>query len=394
MHYTDTLPDEQIRAPRKKVLFVITKSTLGGAQRYVYDLATNLPSSTYDVVVAAGGDGMLIDNLTNEGYKVYALKSLKRDVSFMSEVRALFELFSIIRKERPEVLHLNSSKAGALGAILGRLCGIPRIIFTAHGWAFNEDRSTSQKLILKAIHFVTIALSHTTIAVSNGMKAQMNWRGVQRKMVVVYPGRNIEDMLSKEDARGVLETKVIDTQARLMDYHDDFWVGTIAELHPIKRLNRAIDSISALIKTFPTLRFVIIHDGDLRAQLQSQVQDLGLQEHVFFTGALDKAARFLPAFDAFVLPSKSEAFGYVLLEAGIAGVPVVATDVGGIPDIITHEVNGLLVPPDNTPALTQALRTLIADEDLRHQLSHAHQERSLTFTVEKMVAETQRVYES
>jgi glycosyltransferase involved in cell wall biosynthesis len=243
------------------------------------------------------------------------------------------------------------------------------------------------------VHWITILLSHMTIAVSEGMRSEMTLPFTKRKMVVVHLGRSIANMRYREDARGMLEMKVTDTRARLIDYHDDFWLGTIAELHPIKRLNRAITAVSVLVKEFPGLRFVIVHDGSERENLTEQVRDLGLEEHVFFTGTVEEAARLLPAFDLFVLPSKSEAFGYVLIEAGLAGVPVVATRVGGIPDIITSEENGLLVPPDNTPALTEALRRMIADEELRLKLARAHQDKARTFTLEKMVAETQRVYE-
>lgn len=377
---------------RKKVLFLITKSTRGGAQQYVLDLACNLPQEKFDVVVAVGGDGPLIELLQDKGFKVYVLKHLKRDITIHAEVKTFFALLGIITKEKPDVLHINSSKAGILGGLAGRLCRVPKIIFTAHGWAFNEDRSKTQKRILKALHWVTILLSHTTITVSEGMRKQMNWFGIQKKMTVVPHGRTVTDMKSKEDARRTLETKVQNTTARLIEYHDDIWLGTIAELHPIKRLNRAIDAMSTLVKEFPSVRYFIIHDGELRAQLEQQVKDLGLQEHIFFTGTIENATRLLPAFDVFVLPSKSESFGYVLLEAGQAHLPVVATNVGGIPDIITNGENGLLVSPDDTPALTNALRTLMTNQELRKKLAHAHFEKSKLFTLEKMVSETQRVY--
>ena len=380
--------------PRKKVLFLITKSTLGGAQQYVFDLATHLPQEDFDVVVAVGGDGALIELLQQEGFKVHQLKNLKRDISFFDEVKTFFALLRIIKKEKPDVLHINSSKAGVLGGLAGRLCRVSRIIFTAHGWAFNEDRSKSQKKVLKALHWFTILLSHKTITVSNGMRKQMERLPfVGKKMVTVHLGRTVPQMKSKDDARGTLEMKVQNTTARLIDYHNDFWIGTIAELHPIKRLNRAIDAVSALVKEFPSIRYIIIHDGDLRAQLEQQVKDLGLQEHIFFTGTVENAARYLPAFDVFVLPSKSEAFGYVLLEAGQAHLPVVATNVGGIPDIIEDHVNGLLVTPDDTPALTQALRILITDMSLRNKLADAHFEKSKLFSVEKMVRETETIYQ-
>jgi glycosyltransferase involved in cell wall biosynthesis len=377
---------------RSKILFLITKSTLGGAQRYVYDLALNLDTERFDPIVIAGGDGPLIDMLKEKGLKVYSLKDLKRDVSIWSDLRAIFSLFRIVRAERPAVLHINSSKAGLFGSIVGRICGVPKIIFTAHGWAFNEDRSALQKKILKVLHWLTILFSHKTIAVSNVTKAQMDWIWTKDKMTVIHIGRDSAPLVSKDDARGILEMKVIDPTARLIDYHDDLWIGTIAELHPTKRLNRAIDAVNALAHEHPNVRFIIIHDGQEKERLQAQVRDLGMEEHVFFTGTIPDAARLLPAFDLFVLPSKSEAFPYVIIEAGHAGLPVVATRVGGIPDIITDNENGLLVPPEDTPALTRAMRFMLEDPQLRERLARAHHEKTASFNLEKMVSETEALY--
>lgn len=376
----------------KKILFLITKSSWGGAQQYVYDLALSLPPEIFEPIIATGGDGELIDRLQTAGLKVYVLKSLQRDISLFKDIQTAFTLWSIIRKERPDVLHINSSKAGVLGGIVGRIAGVPKIIFTAHGWAFNEDRPNWQRLLFKWAHYLTVLLSTKTIAVSEGMRSQFQWIGIKNKMVVIHPGRTIPDMQYKDDARGILETKVIDNTTSLSDYHNDMWLGTIAELHPIKRLNRAINAVSALVKDFPTLRYIIIHDGQQKSELQQQVRDLGLEKHVFFTGTIKDAARLLPAFDLFVLPSKSEAFGYVLVEAGLASLPVVATNVGGIRDVITNEVTGLLVEPDDTPALTNALRRLLTDEPMRSRLARSHNDVAKTFTVQKMSEETQKLY--
>jgi len=377
---------------KKKILFLITKSNWGGAQRYVFDLATSLDPEKYEVVVASGAEGILTTKLNEAGIRTCTIPGLTRDISLLKELRATFALARIIRTEAPDILHVNSSKAGGLGALLGRIFFIPRVIFTAHGWAFNEDRPAWQKYILKSIQYVTVLLSHHTIAVSTATRAQMNWPFAQQKMTVVHPGRTMHEVKKREDARGILETKVHGSAANLSEYHTDLWVGTIAELHPVKQLHRAIDSIAALTHTIPNVRYIIIGDGQLATSLQQQVRDLGVEKHIFFTGAITEAARFLSAFDVFVLPSSSEAFGYVLLEAGLAHVPVVATNVGGIPDIITDEKTGLLVPPLDTPKLTDALKRLLNDANLRNTLAGAHLVQAQEYTVEKMRDETIAVY--
>jgi len=186
---------------KKKVLFLITKSNWGGAQRYVYDLATNLDYEKFEPVVALGGDGILADMLENAGIRVITIESLGRDISVKKEWAFACELWKILRTEKPDVFHVNSSKAGGVGTLLGRLLRIHHVIFTAHGWAFNEDRPLWQRLIIKFLHWVTVILSHRTIAVSSAIVKEMNWPAAERKMKIVNPGRTIGPMYEKDASR-------------------------------------------------------------------------------------------------------------------------------------------------------------------------------------------------
>ena len=374
---------------KKKILFLITKSNWGGAQRYVYDLATNLPKDEFDVSVALGGDGILKENLETAGIRVLPIKGLQRDISFRKELLSFWEIAHLIRDEDPDIFHVNSSKAGFIGAVLGRILGVPRVIFTAHGWAFNEDRSTISKLFVGFFHWLTVISSHTTIAVSHGMKAQMKWPWTQAKMQVVHLGRTISAMKDKAEAR-----REIAEYAPKLAASNDTWIGCIGELHPIKRHPLSITAVKTLLSDFPTLKLVIVSGGELYEELQNMLEKEGLEEHIFLTGAIPEAARLLKAFDVFVLPSKSESFGYVLLEAGQAKLPVVSTETGGITDLITSGENGLLVPVDDQESLTNALRTVLSDQTLATELAAEHHRRMGTITVEKMVRETIAVYTS
>jgi glycosyltransferase involved in cell wall biosynthesis len=153
------------KLPRKKILFLITKSNWGGAQRYVYDLVSTLDRTVYEPVVVLGGNGELVEKLHAAGIRTITLQSAQRDISIRKELQFFRELFSIVHREKPDVFHVNSSKAGGIGCFVGRLLGIKRVVFTAHGWAFNEDRPWWQKYIIKYLHWLTVLLSHTTIAV-------------------------------------------------------------------------------------------------------------------------------------------------------------------------------------------------------------------------------------
>lgn len=373
---------------RKKVLFLITKSNWGGAQRYVYDLATHLDPAQFEPVVALGGDGTLKEMLQHAGIRVITIDSLERDISLKKEWAFAQELWQILRHERPDILHVNSSKAGGVGTLLGRIARIPRVLFTAHGWAFNEDRPWWQRTLIKALHWLTVLFSHKTIAVSTAMMTQLDWPLIERKMKVIHPGRTIGVMYPKRDARAEL----ISRHPVLSHHQNDPWVMTIAELHPIKRLSVLIDAMQKSIQTHPSLRCVIIGDGQLRAELTAHIERAGLQQHVFLLGSVVEAARFLKAADLFVLPSKSESYGYVLHEAGLAGLPVIATNVGGIPDIIRDGMTGTLVPPDDVPALAHAITSYFDHPKTWLPRTHALQQTMEARSVEHMTTQTSALY--
>lgn len=375
---------------RKKILFLITKSNWGGAQRYVYDLATSLDDNRYEPVVALGGTGELSALLQRQQIRTHTVPALKNSLSPFSALSATHTLYKLLKKEQPEILHINSSVAGVVGVIAGRIARVPRIIFTAHAWAFNEDRPMHVRILLKCAHWLTVLLAHTTICVSNAVKQQMDWPGVSHKLTVINPGR----AAVQHDSRAGARQSLITTVPQLTPYTDDIWIGTVAELHPTKRLSVAITAIKLLAQTHPNIRYVIIGEGHHRDTLLELVRDQQLTGRVFFTGALPEAAALMPAFDIFVLPSKSEAFGYVLLEAGLARVPVIATNVGGIPDIITHMHSGILIPPDEPKALCTALATLLEDTSLMASYADALHADVAVRTVEHMTEATTLVYES
>ncbi len=378
------------KTPKKpaKILFLITKSNWGGAQRYVYDLATNLDLNQFEPVVAMGGNGVLTEMLYNAGIRTIKIESLGRDISIKKELAFARELWQILRTERPDVFHVNSSKAGGVGAFLGRLACVPKVLFTAHGWAFNEDRPLWQRLIIKFLHWITVLLSHRTIAVSNAIVKQMNWPGVQHKMKIINPGRTIGPMYEYAEAR----KKIIDFYPNLLPYQTDPWLVCVAELHPIKRHSILIDAVARLTKYYPTLRLMCIGEGQERANLEKLIVEKNLTENIFLTGNITEVARFLKAFDIFVLVSKSESYGYVLHEAGLAGLPVVATNVGGIPDIITDKISGLLITPDSVDQTVHALQTLLGDVNLQDTLGHNLQKNLGARTVEKMTTQTVYLY--
>jgi glycosyltransferase involved in cell wall biosynthesis len=370
--------------PPSKVLIAITKSSWGGAQRYVYDLATSLAGQGQDVAVAYGTPGLLNERLDAAGIRTIPLSGLKRDVSLLDEPRAFFGLLSLLRRERPDVLHLNSSKAGALGALAGRLAGIPHIVFTAHGWAWNEDRPVWQKAVIAFFAYLTVLLSHATICVSQAVKHGARWMPLPAsRFMVIRNGLRPPSFLPREEARTALAPAA----------GASIWIGMLSELHPTKRVIDAVNAFALIARRHPDAALVILGGGQEYTDLELLIYERGLAGRVVLCGFVPEGVRYLRAFDIFLHTSLSEALPYAPLEAGLAGLPVVATRVGGIPEIVENRRSGILVPPLRPDLVAVALAEYLDDPALAESFGTALKERvTASFGVDEMVEKTLRAY--
>jgi glycosyltransferase involved in cell wall biosynthesis len=286
---------------------------------------------------------------------------------------------------------------GFLGALAGRLLCFshkPLIIFTGHGWAFNEERSPIQKKCIYWLHLLTIALTHKTIAVSEQTKNQISRNNfLDKKIIVIRNGLDQINFLSKNQARTEIRKKLPED----LDFNLRPWLGTISELHKNKGLKYMIEAIHEL-ETKNTDRnllpiFIIIGDGERREKLQKRIDRYGLQDTVFMIGRLDEAQIYLPAFDIFTLSSITEALPYAVLEAGQAGLPIIATSVGGIPEIIDDMQSGILVRPREPEEIRKALEFLLANPAKATILGQNIKDKILKdFSKEAMVKKTIELY--
>lgn len=306
---------------QKKILFVITKSNWGGAQRYVYDLATALPKDAFDVHVAFGQEGPLAKKLQEAHIPTFSLKALQRDVSLRADVMSFFELLRLFRAEKPDIVHLNSSKVAGLGAVAARLAGVPRIIFTAHGWPFWEQRNPIARGLIYFFSWLTALLSHTVIVVSNyDLSVAKHMPFVGRKTVRIYNGIDMHFPLQPAE----VIRRAFPEGARI--------TGTVGELTRNKNQIALIEKA----KNNPEMYVAIVGDGEDRARLETKIKEYGLENRVKLFGFLP-ASEVLRGFDMFALPSLKEGLPYVLLEAKAAGLPIDANRVGGVGEILDAE---------------------------------------------------------
>lgn len=373
---------------KQKILFLITKSNFGGAQRYVFDLATNLPTEKFDIVVALGGDGELVTKLEDADIRVVHIPGLQRDISLTKELRSFWSIAKLLYTEKPDILHVNSSKAGGIGAFWGRILRTKRVIYTAHGWAFNENRGVFGRFIVGFFHWLTILFSHTTITVSDTLRAQMKWPFTKQKMITVYNGSTTPSYLLQKEARAYF----IEHEPRLRDHTDKLWTGTIGELHYVKGHDVAIAAMATLKAFGLQCCHLIIGAGEEHESLQQQIDTADLSDTVFLLGYHSNADRLLKAFDIYIQPSRSEALGYTVIEAVHAHLPIVASEVGGIPEILSSHA-GLLVPPNDPDALMLALQTLSEDSKKRATLVAATKEHPDVFSLHTMLDATIALYE-
>lgn len=373
-----------------KALLVVTKSNFGGAQRYVYDLATNLSKDQFEVVVAFGPapdgkPGRLSKLLARQGIRTILVPELSRDVNLLGDANACRALVRLFKAEKPDIVHLNSSKAGGLGALAGRIAHVKRILFTSHGLPFDEDRHFLARAVIACATWLTIMLTHQTIAIANDTADRLKKLPfLKRKIALIHNGILTPRFLSPEDARRDIRT--LDPSIP----EDARWIGTIGELHPNKDYPTAIEMMS-FMETDAHL--IVIGDGEERAKLAALAEEKNVASRVHFLGYVPDAAQYLRAFDVFLLTSQKEGLPYVLMEAGYAYIPVVASGIAGVHDIILHNFTGLIARSRDARAFSLAVEKVLGDATLARSLSDELLKRvQKVFSLEQMIEKTAKSY--
>jgi len=378
-----------------KIIIGITKATGGGAQRYVFDLATHLPREHYSVLVVAGEPGPLIERLSVANIQTAIIPDLGRDIALSKDWHSFWKLAEIVRKEKPDILHLNSPKMAGLGALAGRISSVPKIIVTVHGWYFYERRSFLWKATILFFSWLTTMLAHQTILITQkDLSAAKCFPFISGSRLKLIPNGiySYPLPLAKDIARLEILKRLgsILPEEKLASLNEPIWIGTIAELHRNKDLPTLIRAVAGL-ENHPPL--IIVGDGEEKEALEKLVAELDRSHKIFFTGFIPQAAMLAPAFDIFCLSSTKEGLPYTLLEAGLAGCALVATTVGGIPDIIENGKTGLVVLSENPSAMRDAIRRMQSDADFRKycQTNIASTIRQ-NFSLERMMQETINLY--
>jgi len=372
-----------------KILRIVTNSTKepGGAANHVYYLVTKIDQKKYLTTVACGRGQDLISKLKRANIEVKVIPTMIRKPSFGHDFLTVLHLYRIIRHDSYDIIATHGSKAGFLGRVAAFLARAPIIVFTAHGFIFNESMNRLKKRLFIWMERIGSKLTHRIITVSNYDKksAVLNRVSAEDKLRTIYNGIDVDEFNKNEGnyakaAMGLNDNSLV--------------IGSVANFFPNKGLHCLIEGMSELVKRHPNLALLLVGDGPLRIELMEETKKFNLTDKVFFLGHVDNIPHVLKLFDIFVLPSLKEGFPWAILEAMAAKRAIVATEVGGIPEMIVDGESGVLIKPGDIDSLVRKIHDLLADPQLRDELGEYAQKRvALEFTLKRMIQETEAFYQ-
>ena len=338
-------------ARRPRILLLITLAETGGAQTYVAGLLPALVGR-FDVLVGAHGEGPLRDAALAAGARFVPLRHVRRDLHVVHDVLGALELALLMRRERPDIVHANSSKAGLLGRLAAAITRVPIRIFTVHGWAFKAHSGAASALYRWADRLMA-PLTTVTICVSERERSAGLAAGTCRAERTVVIPTAVDTAATEPARRDGRPPRIVA-------------VGRLAAPKDPVTLVRALAAVHGA-----PFSAQIVGDGPERPAVEREIRGAGLEHAVELTGERHDVLRLLVDADVFVLSSRSEGAPISILEAMAAGLPVVASNVGGVAEIVEDGTTGVLVPPGEPTALAAAIAPLLVDATLRVRLGDA-----------------------
>jgi len=388
-----------------KIFFLITKSEIGGAQRFILHLIEGMKERNCEFFVCAGeGDKKFFEKLSalKRNYpqvklEIKFLENLKRVPGIFSIIFSIFQILSLLKSQKPNVLFLCTTTAGFLGSFAGRLYKIVyrpknfKIIYRIGGWSFRDPRNFFLNTLLIFGEKVTSFLKDKIIVNSEIDKNLCLKLKIapSHKIIKIYNGLDPKKLkfLPRNEARKFLKETL-----KIKFSEKDFLIGCIANFYKTKGLNYLIEAGNKLKNEISGFKIIIFGEGNLRSQLENLIKKYHLEENVFLPGAFEDAYQYLKGFDLFVLPSLKEGFPWVILEGMAGEIPILATNVGGIPEIIENEKEGILVEPKNSQLLCEKIKWFYKNPKKAKILSQKAKEKLLReFSLKKMVKNIEKV---
>jgi len=381
-----------------KVLYIITRLVHGGAQDIALLTCANLDGKRYEKKFVAGPqtgtEGDLFEKARQMGIEPVIIPELVREVDLIKDLIAIFKLYCLIAREKFDIVHTFTSKAGFVGRVAAWMARVPVIVQSHQGHIFQSEGqipgvSPKQiKLFLWLEKFAAL-ITDRIITLTNLEIEQQVQIGVAKpdKFTAIYNAVDLKRFIN-------VDVPILKKKKELGLSPECPVVGTVARLSSEKGHRYLLEAAAMVCEAFPSVQFLLIGDGILRKDLEKQAIELGISENVVFLGLRKDVPEILPVIDLFVLPSLYEGFGIVLVEAMAAGKPVVATRVGGIPEVVVDGKTGILAPPKEPKRIAEAIITLLQDKAQAQKMGQAGHKRAIEhFGLEAMMNKIHHLYE-
>jgi glycosyltransferase involved in cell wall biosynthesis len=361
-----------------RILRIIARLNIGGPALHVTHLARGLDPNRYETLLVTGqlapGEGDMSDLAQGLNWRI--LPELGRAVSPMADFITLLKLANLIRQYRPHIVHTHTAKAGAVGRIAARLAGVPVVVHTFHGHTFSGYWGKWSSRAVIAAEQVFALFADKLVAVSDRVADDLRrFRIAPASKIVAIP-------LGLDLVPFAVGTRLAHPSPPV--------VGIVGRLVPIKNHALFIEAARLLISEGFQGRFMVVGDGELRAELTQLATDLG--DRISFTGWRRDLPQVYSELSLVVNTSFNEGTPVALIEAMAAGVPVVATAVGGVPDVVRQAETGWLVPSGDAPALAAAIKTGLQDNGVVAARAQADVLRR--FSKERLITDVEMLYDS
>lgn len=373
---------------------IIARLNIGGPALHATLLAESLAPDRYDSMLVCGDvevdEGSYLDLHERRDLRCVRVATLGRQIRGLRDLSALSQLVRLMRKFNPDIVHTHTAKAGTLGRLAARLAGVPVVVHTYHGHVFHGYFSKSATRVFLAVERLLARLSTRLLTVSPTVRKELLGLGIgtPEQLIVMPLGLDLERFRQSDGLRGQL-------RAELGFDPDTPLVGIVARLAPIKSHETFLTAAALIAARNARTRFVIVGDGERRGPLETLSRSLGLEDRVVFLGWRRDLDRIYADLDVVALTSQNEGSPVSLIEAMAARCAVVSTRVGGVPDLIQHRIDGLLVPPANAEALADAMGELLADAALRHSLGSAAAAKAYpAYSATRLLDDMDRLYSS
>jgi len=380
-------------------MHIITRLDMGGSAQNTLLTCRELADAYQMVLVhglarESGMTGTELDRLENgkqdasrRGVRFIPVASLVRPINPVRDVLALCALVWHIWREKPAIVHTHTSKAGILGRLAARMAGVPHTVHTPHGHVFygHFGRVTAHLFLMLEKYFTTF--TEKMVALTAGERQDYLDLGVgqAKDILTIHSGVDLEEAaVSGLDIADKKKSLGLDPAGK--------HIGFAGWLLPIKGPEHLLNAMSAVLQGHPNATLVLAGKGDLEPMLRQQADRLGLNGHVRFLGWRDDLREIMPLFDVFVLPSLNEGMGRVLVEAMAAGRPIVASRVGGIPDLVRHGETGLLVTPRDEVSLAESISLLLSNTAKAERMGAMGRLKCREFSLPAMIAKLDDLY--